>query len=309
MAEQQLTAEPEVRALVGRQGPDRFTLVLIAPMQLLLWFLLIVPTLIVLYLSVVNWQPIMGVDWWQAPFIWLGNYARVIRDARFWEALIRTIIIVAAAVTAEFVLGLALALFFRREFPGKRLVTSVLLYPMMLPWVVVGLSFYLLFLERGPVNYIIARALGPSATFDWYGSQFSALGVIVLADVWQWTPFMFLILYSALGALPKDPREAARTLGASEWQIFRYITLPSLRTIIFIAIVIRALEAFKVFDLVFIITRGGPGTATETFSLYIYLLSAVYGQLSYAAAMAVLILVLVAVVTRFAVKPMEGEIA
>lgn len=282
-----------------------FSLALIAPLQLLLWFLLIVPTIIVLYLSVVNWQPIMGVDWWQAPFAWFSNYARVLGDRRFWEALLRTVTLVGVAVSLEFLLGLGLAVLFRHDFPGKRLLTSIILYPMMLPWVVVGLVFFLLFLDRGPVNYLIGRLLGPGAPFDWYGHPVAALGVIVLADVWQWTPFMFLILYSGLGALPREPQEAALTLGASPWQIFRFIMLPLLRPIIFVAIVIRALEAFKIFDLVFIITRGGPGTATESLSLYLYLLTAVYGQLSYAAAMAVLILILVAVLTRVGTRPLE----
>lgn len=284
-----------------------FRVILVAPLQLLLWFLLIVPTLIVLYLSVVNWQPIMGVDWWQAPLAWVGNYARVVRDVRFWEAMARTLGVVAAAVGLEFLLGLGLALLLRGEFLGKRFFTSVILYPMMLPWVVVGLVFFLLFLDRGPVNYIIGLTFGPDAPFDWYGHPLSALGVIVLADAWQWTPFMFLILYSGLGALPREPQEAAMTLGASPWQIFRYVMLPMLRPIIYVAVMIRALEAFKIFDLVFIITRGGPGTSTESISLYIYRLSAIYGQLSYAAAMAVLILIMVAVLTRYAVKPLEQQ--
>ncbi|HEV8338550.1 MAG TPA: sugar ABC transporter permease [bacterium] len=297
------SAGPSLAALLNQERV--FALALIAPLQFLLWFLLIIPTIIVLYLSLVNWQPIMGVDWWQAPFAWLGNYARVLQDRRFWEALLRTAGLVGVSVSLEFLLGLGLALLFRQDFRGKRLLTSVVLYPMMLPWVVVGLVFFLLFLDKGPVNYLIGRLLGADAPFDWYGHSISALGVIVLADVWQWTPFMFLILYSGLGALPKEPQEAALTLGASRWQVFRLVMLPLLRPIVFIAIVIRALEAFKIFDLVFIITRGGPGTATESLSLYLYLLSAVYGQLSYAAAMAVLVLVLVAMLTRVATKPLE----
>lgn len=296
-------ARPTLAALMNQERV--FAVALIAPLQLLLWFLLIVPTVIVLYLSLVNWQPIMGVDWWQAPFAWLGNYARVLGDRRFWEALLRTAALVGVSVSLEFALGLGLALVFRPDFRGKRLLTSVVLYPMMLPWVVVGLVFFLLFLDKGPVNYLIGRLLGPDAPFDWYGHPLSALGVIVLADVWQWTPFMFLVLYSGLGALPKEPQEAALTLGANRWQTFRLVILPLLRPIIFIAIVIRALEAFKIFDLVFIITRGGPGTATESLSLYLYLTSAVYGQLSYAAAMAVVVLLLVVVLTRVATRPLE----
>jgi multiple sugar transport system permease protein len=282
-----------------------FGTTLIAPMQLSLWFLLVIPTLIVIYLSFVAWEPRMGVDWWQAPFAFLGNYGKVISDGRFWAAIGRSLGIVAMAATLEFCLGLGLALFFMRNLPGKRIMTSIILYPMMLPWVVVGLVFYLLFLDRGPVNYLLVQLFGPAAAVEWFKNPPLAMGTIILADVWQWTPFLFLILYSALGALPKDPVEAAMTLGASRWQIFRYVTLPMLKPVIVIALVIRSLEAFKIFDLVFIMTGGGPGTATETISVYIYRVGFAFGQLSYAAAMAVLILVSISLITRFAIRPIE----
>lgn len=207
------------------------------------------------------------------------------------------------AVTLEFLLGLGLALFFMRDLPGKRIMTSVILYPMMLPWVVVGLCFYLLFLDRGPVNYVLAQLFGPAAAVEWFKSPPLAIGTIILADVWQWTPFLFLILYSGLGALPKDPIEAALTLGANRWQIFRHVTLPMLKPVILIGLVIRSLEAFKIFDLVFIMTGGGPGTATESISVYIYRVGFLFGQLSYAAAMAVLILISISLVTSFAIRP------
>jgi multiple sugar transport system permease protein len=282
-----------------------FGITLIAPMQLLLWFLLIIPSLIVIYLSFVAWEPRMGVDWWQAPFAYLQNYGKVMTDGRFWAAVGRSIGIVVVAVTLEFCLGLGLALFFMRRLPGKRVMTSLILYPMMLPWVVVGLCFYLLFLDRGPVNYLLVQLFGPAAAVEWFKTPALALGTIILADVWQWTPFMFLILYSALAALPKDPVEAAMTLGASRWQIFRYVTLPMLKPVILIAITIRSLEAFKIFDLVFIMTGGGPGTATESISLYIYRVGFAFGQLSYAAAMAVLILIAISLITHFAIRPIE----
>jgi len=296
------------RLLRVLKGEAFFRGVLAMPMQLLLWFLLIIPTLIVLYLSLVAWEPRMGTDWWQAPFSWFRNYGHVISDVRFWQAIVRTICVVAVAVMLEFTIGLGLALFFQRDFLGKRLFTSVILYPMMLPWVVVGLAFYLLFLEKGPVNYILIHFLGFKAGVAWYHYPVLALSTIILADVWQWTPFMFLILYSGLGALPRDPVEAAMTLGASRWQIFRYITMPMLKQVVIIALIIRSLEAFKIFDLVFIMTGGGPGTATESISLYIYRLGFVYGQLSYAAAMAVLILISISIITRLAVRPLEYEV-
>lgn len=282
-----------------------FGTALIAPMQLLLWFLLIIPTLIVIYLSVVAWEPRMGVEWWNAPFAFLSNYNKVLQDGRFWAAIARSAGIVVVAVGLEFLLGLGMALFFSRQLPGKRLMTSVILYPMMLPWVVVGLCFYLLFLDRGPVNYLLTQLLGPQAAVEWFKSPPLAIGTIVLGDIWQWTPFLFLILYSGLGALPKDPVEAALNLGANRWQIFRYVTLPMLRPVILIALVIRALEAFKIFDLIFVMTGGGPGTATETISLYIYRAGFLFGQLSYAAAMAVLILLMITLITRYAIRPLE----
>ncbi len=282
-----------------------FGTLLITPMQLLLWFLLIIPTIIVIYLSLVAWEPRMGVDWWQAPFAFLRNYAQIFQDGRFWAAIGRSLGVVVAAGGLEFAVGLGLALLFMRDFPGKRIVTSVILYPMMLPWVVVGLAFYLLFLDRGPVNFVLTQWFGSGATVEWFKNPLLAMGTIVLADIWQWTPFLFLILYSGLGALPKDPVEAAMNLGANRWQIFRHVTLPMLKPVILIALVIRALEAFKIFDLVFVMTGGGPGTSTETISLYIYRVGFVFGQLSYAAAMAVLILVMITLVTRFAIQPIE----
>lgn len=293
-----------LRRIINKES--NFQIALVAPLQLLLWFLLIVPTIIVLYLSIIAWQPILG-DWTKAPIVWLKNYGEVLSDPLFWAALGRTAAVVAIAVSLEFIIGLSLALLFSGEFFAKRILTSVILYPMMLPWVVVGFTFYLLFLPQGPVNYLLRQVLGPGAVISWFKEPLLAFSTIVLADVWQWTPFMFLILYSGLGALPREPVEAAMTLGASRWQIFRHVTLPMLKPILIIALVIRALEAFKIFDLIFIMTDGGPGTSTESISLYIYRLSFEYQRLSYAAAMAVLILLLVTLITRMAIRPLEYQ--
>lgn len=290
---------------LGRQL-DResvFKISLVAPMQLLLWFLLIVPFLIVIYLSFVKWQPVLG-SWTEAPFAWFENFQKLFTEVRFFEALGRTLTIVVIAVALEFIFALGLALLFTRNFFGKRLFTSVILYPMMLPWVVVGFIFYLLFLDHGLVNSILITLFGPNAAISWLRTSVTALSVIILGDVWQWTPFMFLLLYSGLGALPREPKEAAMTLGATPWQIFRYVTFPSLKPVILIAIIIRSLEAFKIFDLVFIMTGGGPGTATETLSIYIYRTGFRYVQLSYAAALAIVILIAISIVTRLAVRPL-----
>lgn len=283
-----------------------FKITLVAPMQLLLTFLLMPPFAIVIYLAFVHWQPILG-SWTEAPFAGVSNFARLFTEPRFYEALGRTLVIVVLAVGLEFLFGLGLALLFSRQFRGKRIFTSVILYPMMLPWVVVGFIFYLMFLDHGPVNYALMGLFGPGAMISWFRSPIPAIAAIIVGDVWQWTPFMFLIFYSGLGALPKEPREAAMTMGATPVQIFRYITLPMLKPVILVAVVIRALECLKIFDLVYIMTGGGPGISTESLSLYIYRVAFKYGQLSYAAALAVVVLITISIVTRIAVRPLLKE--
>lgn len=283
-----------------------FKIILVSPLQLLLWFLLIIPFLIVIYLSFVKWQPVFG-SWTEVPWVWFANYQRMFTDLRFYSALGRTVLVVVISVGLQFLLGLGLALLFNRKFFGRKLFAAVVLYPMMLPWVVVGFIFYLLFQDLGLVNYMSASVLGPGAVVSWFREPVMAWAAIIAGDVWQWTPFVFLVLYSGLGALPREPTEAAMVLGASKWQIFRYVTFPMLKPIVIIAVVIRALETFKLFDLVFIMTGGGPGATTESLSLYIYRIAFKYGQLSYAATMAVIILILIAVVTRLAVRPLLRE--
>jgi multiple sugar transport system permease protein len=285
-----------------------FKQLMVLPMQAVIWTVLVAPLLIAIYLSFVNWEPISGQEWWQAPFAGVANYKRALLDPRFHSAFVRTGILVLAVVSAQLVLGLALAVLFNTKFPARRLYSSILLFPMMLPWVVVGLIFFVLFLEQGPINYLLTRVFGPDGSVDWLGRPLLALLAIGLGDVWQWTPFMFLVIYSALAAVPPEPIEAAKTLGASEWQIFRRITVPVIMPVILIALLIRGLEAFKIFDLIFIMTGGGPGTSTESISLYLYRTGFVFGQLSFASAAAILVLLFVVLVSWVGLRPLRTEV-
>lgn len=285
-----------------------FKQLMVLPLQAVIWAILVVPLFIAIYLSFVDWQPISGLEWWQAPFAGLGNYRRALQDPRLQDAFVRTVLLVLSVVSVELVLGLGLAVLFNRRFPARRLYSSILLFPMMLPWVVVGLIFFLLFIEQGPVNFLLTRILGPDGRVDWLGRPLLALFAIGLGDVWQWTPFMFLVTYSALAAVPPEPVEAARTLGAGDWQIFRRITLPTIKPVILIAVLIRGLEAFKIFDLIFIMTGGGPGTSTESISLYLYRTGFAFGQLSFAAAAAVMVLVFVVIVAWLSLRPLRTEV-
>ncbi len=270
------------------------------PLNILLYATLIIPFALMIYLAFLSWNPAAGVDWWQAPFAGLNNFSRALQDSRFLAALGRTTAFVIIVVSIEFVLGLVLAYFMIEEFKGKKISLSLIIYPLMLPWVVVALIFYLFFQDYGPMNNIFLKIiLGDAAqNIHWFLSSTTAFISLVIADIWQWTPFIFLIMYSGLSAVSKRLIEAAQVLGASTRTIFWKIQLPLIRPLVLIAVVLRALEAFKVFDIAYVMTGGGPGTSTETLSLYIYRVAIEYHDISYAAALSLIVLVILAIIIR-----------
>lgn len=274
------------------------------PLNLLLNGVLIVPFIIMIYLAFLKWSPLMGMNWWEAPFYGFQNFARAFSDTRFLNALGRTALFVAVSVPLEFTLGLMLAYFMQKEFAGKKYTISLLIYPLMLPPVVVATVFYLFFQPYGPVNNVFLKYLIGEKALDiyWFLDRNLAFITVIIAEVWQWTPFMFLILYSGLSAVPKRLVEAAEVLGASEWKIFWKIRLPLIKQLIIIAIILRCLEAFKVFDYIYVMTGGGPGTATESVSLYIYRLAIMYSDISYAAAVSLIVLAIIFAVSRIAIR-------
>ncbi|MEM0379045.1 MAG: sugar ABC transporter permease [Thermosphaera sp.] len=274
------------------------------PLNILLNGVLIIPFLIMIYLAFVKWSPLLGVEWWKAPFTGITNFQRALSDSRFIDSLGRTALFVSIAVPLEFFIGLGLAYLLQRPFRGKKYLVSLLIYPLMLPPVVVATVFYLFFQPYGPVNNIFLNyIIGPSALdIYWFLNPTLAFVTIIIADVWQWTPFMFLILYSGLSAVPKRLVEAAEVLGASEWSVFWRIRLPLIKQLIMIAIILRSLEAFKIFDYVYVMTGGGPGTSTESVSLYIYRLAILYSDISYAAAVSLIVLAAIFIISRLATK-------
>jgi multiple sugar transport system permease protein len=277
------------------------------PLNFVLNFVLIVPFAIMIFLSFTKWEPLSGYDWWRAPIAGASRFVEAFGDARLFWALVRTTIFVAVVLPLEFLLGLGMAVLFLGDFRGKRAFTSVIMYPMMVPWVVVGLGFYLMFQYFGPVNLMLLRPVfGEANMVDWFTNPFLAFAVVMIADVWQWTPLMFLIIYAGLAAVPKRLIEAAEVLGASSARIVRTVRLPLIKPLVVVALIIRGLEAFKVFDIVYIMTGGGPGVfSTEVISLYVYKLSIVYNNTSYACAVSLIIMVAIALVTRLAIRPLE----
>lgn len=200
---------------------------------------------------------------------WRGseNFTFIVTDPAFLNAMGNTLTFVFGAVTLELILGLGLAILVQKLRLFQNFVRSILLAPMFITPIAVGLMFrFMLNSELGVISYYLGQI---GISIDWFGTKL-ALFSIILIDVWQWTPFMVLMFLAGLESLPKAPFEAARVDGAGVWLTFRHVTLPMLRPVIVVALIIRALDAFKVFEYVYAITRGGPGNATETIMFFIY---------------------------------------
>lgn len=278
------------------------------PAQILVLFISLFPMLMQIYISLTDWSPLSGANWWMAYGFWnnFANYIDLLADDRFWGALWRTALVMLVCVPAEFLLGLALATLFVDEFRGKKLFYSILLMPMMVVPAVAGYMFYMLFQSTGPINNLLSTITGTHVGIAWLSDPTFALAAVMIADIWQWTPLMFLILLAGLAGVPEDQIKAATLLGANSWQRFISIVIPRMKTIMIIAIAIRVIENFKIFDTLYIMTGGGPGTATETISVYFYEVTTQDLIWSYVAALALFILVVLSLLAIYAMKRMEA---
>jgi len=228
----------------------------------------------------------------------LQNFARLFTDQFFLSALAHTFVYAAIALTVEFLLGLGLALLLDSQIRGRNIWRTLLLLPLMLPPVVVGVVWRLLLNSNfGAVNGTLKTFGVNTEALTWTASPKLAMASVIMADVWQWTPFMFLILLAGLQALPREPYEAALIDGSTAWQTFRYVTLPLLKPAILIALLLRTMDLLRVFDHIFILTEGGPGFATETLGLYIYRTAFRFSNFGYAAAMSFVLLIITNVIS------------
>lgn len=294
--ENHAAAEHDDRKRLGR----RFVM----PAQLLLAFIVAFPFLMQLYISLTDWTPLQGADWWRAGALWnnFANYTWAATDPRMWLALGRTLLIMVVCVPIEVLLGFCVATLFVEEFPGKRVAYSLMLLPMMIVPAVTGYMFYMLFQSSGPINDLLSLLFGREISIAWLADPHLALIAVMLADIWQWTPLMFLMLLSGLLGVPEDQQKAAALLGASRWYGFRTIVLPRMRMILGIAALIRAVELFKTFDTLYIMTAGGPGVATETISVFFYKITLQDMEWSYAATLALAILLTLSVIVAWGMK-------
>jgi multiple sugar transport system permease protein len=252
------------------------------PAQALLMFIVLFPTIVTVYVSLTAWTPLDGKPWTQAykTFWWFENYWEILSDRKLFAALGRTLFIVIIAVGFQVLFGLGLALLFVNNFRARPLYYTLILMPMMVVPAVAGYMFLMLFQSTGPINQIISVILGHSFEVVWLANETLAIVAVIVGEVWQWTPMVFLILLAGLMSVPEDQIKAARLLGANWAQIIWRISLPRIKGVLAIAIGIRLIEGLKLFDIMYIMTKGGPGVATETLSLYIY--KRTYGDLEWA---------------------------
>jgi len=239
-------------------------------------------------------------------FVGLSHFVRLFQDEFFWSAMSVTFRFLAFVVLIEFFLGLFLALILSREIKGRSIIRSLFLLPMMLAPVVVGLIWrFILNDEVGILNYFFSLIHLPAQS--WLGDVNTALGAIMLVDIWQWTPFMILVLLAGLQSLPDEPFEAARIDGASAWQTFKFITIPLLKPAILIALLFRTIDAYRIFDIIYVMTYGGPKTSTEPLSLYVYRNGFRHYDMGYTAALSLVMLVIIIAISQGYIKFMVKE--
>jgi len=230
-----------------------------------------------------------------AQFVGLNNFARIFSDYKVGNSLKVTLLYVAITVSIQLILGTLIALLFNQEMRGKNIFRALLILPIFCTPVAVGyLGLTIFYEEGGPINSILMSLF--NLKIPWLSSRIWAWVAVFLLDIWQWTPFCFLVILAGLQSLPEEIYDAAYVDSSSEWEIFRKITFPMIQPVIMVVLLLRLIESFKIFDVVYSLTGGGPGTATEVYSLYTYRTGMKFFDLGYASALGYLLLAIVIVI-------------
>ncbi len=252
---------------------------------------IVIPFILTIYISLLRWRANRPFE--QAYLSGFHNYESVLGDAGFWASLGRTFYFAGFAVTFELLIGFMLAMLVHQVTRGRRIYITIFLIPMMVVPVVAGYNFSMIYLDSGPLNQLLApfvELFGIDPRIRWLSDPLAAQWAIIIADVWQWTSLTFLIFLSGFSALPPQLINAARVMGASRRQIFFWVELPLLKPAIIIAVVIRTMEALKLFDPVVLLTFGGPGTSTQTIAFYLWEQVWQFNKYSFGAAASILLL-------------------
>jgi multiple sugar transport system permease protein len=259
----------------------------IYPALALIAAVIVFPWVFTLYMSVHDWK--IGQE---KHFVGLANYARLATDERFLDTIWRTLYFTALAVILPLIFGTLAAIIFHRRFPFRGLLRGIFIMPMMATPVAVALVWTMMFHPQlGVLNYLLGQIGLPPQL--WVYSPTTVIPALVMVEVWHWTPLVMLIVLGGLAALPTEPYESAHIDGASQWQMFRHITFPLVLPFIVVAAIIRTIDALKAFDTIFVISQGGPGTASETINIFLYLQAFSFYNIGFASAVVVVFFVLI----------------
>lgn len=258
-------------------------------------------------LSFYDWP--LGTDWSAARWVGLEAFGEMLRSSQVWTSMGITVSFVAIAVTCEMVLGVALALFLERPVRGMRFFRTIFVLPMMIAPICVGLIWrYLFDANFGPINqWVGAIGIEPRA---WLADPVLAFSAMVLTDIWQWTPFVFIMVLAGLQGLDSSVIEAARIDGANWWQQIVRVKLPIIQPILVVTLLMRMIDGFRGLEVIYVMTFGGPGQSTELFSLHIYKAAFISQKLGYSAALSILLLIIVTVLSLailLIANPLKGQ--
>lgn len=289
-----------------QQGLRRFRWAILSPLIALFAFVLLPVLFLQLYFSFHQWTVYLG-SWWEAEYVGLDLFEEVVSDPRFGWAVLRSLVFAIGSTIGCFVVGFALAYLMRRPFRGQALYYAIFILPMLTVPVVVAYTAEMLLYQSGPINDLISRLTGIDFKPMWLTNPNLALATVMLLEIWNWTPFSFIIMLAGLAAIPKEPIEAAEILGASRWRIFWEVELPLLRPVIVLALLLRFLEAMAEFPKTWALFQGGPGTATETLPVYIFLTTWQYFEISKGAAMSYIVMLMMIAIVLLAIRVLRRE--
>lgn len=287
---------------VGLHADRQFKYLILLPALFILLFIGVFPLVYTLVASVQN-ITMLEED---TSFHGLLHYRHLFEDTRLWESIGHTLLITGIALPVELGLGLLMAFLFVERLPGRPVFVALLVLPTLIAPVVAGATWRLLFDHRyGPINQVLGWIAGEPVPILWVIKPAYVYPAIFIAEIWQWTPFMFLLLLAALSNVDKSLTEAAEIDGAAPLTVFRRIILPAIWPVMAIALLIRGLDLIRIFDVVWALTQGGPGTMTETLSIYTYIQGFRQFETSYTGAIAFLVIVVLTVLVIWLLRRME----
>ena len=283
------------------------SILFLVPAMVTLLGITVFPLLYELRLAFSSWELTISTE---SEFIGFQNFIDIVlNDKRFWSSMRVTAVLMVGGVAIQLALGTGLAMLLNRIQTWRTPFVSLLLIPVMIAPVVAGFQFRMIYHDQfGPLNYMFELlTFGKWRGFAWVADPNVALTAVMITDIWQWTPFLMLIVLAGLQSISPEFYEAARVDGATSWSTFRHITVPLLLPFVVIGILIRAMDCFKLFDIIYLVTGGGPGNVTETVSFYTYLQGFKFFSLGYTAALAFVQLIAIIIIAQVFLKFLKRQ--